>query len=217
MGEKTASVCGPDPHVLYSTAQPKAKCDDTSHPSHHTYCPLFLCTTCVQCLYTVVYMSYQVDRIYIYLGWGCRLWSPRLTEGRVYPDYPCPHRELINVSTRRSSPLSYCSRAQAIHCTQDCGSNSTAKQRRTTFYPFSNYCMTHPHAHVLLIVTTAQTTVYFTRVYHREEKVWLQFHTICCKYLLSPFVLCFHFVSRICLHGRKSTLKSMGLSKNGHL
>ena len=36
---------------------------------------------------------------------------------------------------------------------------------------------TRPYAHVLLIVTTAQTTVYFTRVYHREEKVWLQFHT----------------------------------------
>ena len=47
---------------------------------------------------------------------GCRLWSPRLTGGRVYPDYPCPHREFINVrvSTRRSTPFSYCSRAQAI-------------------------------------------------------------------------------------------------------
>ena len=33
---------GPDPHVLYSTAQPKANCDDTSHPTHHTYCSLLL-------------------------------------------------------------------------------------------------------------------------------------------------------------------------------
>ena len=27
---------------------------------------------------------------------GCRLWSTRLPGGRVYPDYPCPHRELTN-------------------------------------------------------------------------------------------------------------------------
>ena len=93
---------------------------DTSHPTHHTYCSLLLGTTCVQCLYTVVYKSNQVDRIYISITMGkvdgCRLWSPRLTGGRVYPDYPCPHREFINVrvSTRRSTPFSYCSRAQAI-------------------------------------------------------------------------------------------------------
>ena len=37
---------------------------------------------------------------------------------------------------------------------------------------------------IVLANTAAQTTV---RVYHREEKVWLQFHTIRCKYLLSPF------------------------------
>ena len=141
MGEKTTCVWGPDPHVMYSTAQPKANCDDTSHPTHHTYCSLLLGTTCVQCLYTVVYKSNQVDRIYISITMGkvdgCRLWSPRLTGGRVYPDYPCPHRELINVSTRRSTPLSYCSRAQAIHCSPDCGNNSTAKQRRKTFYPLT--------------------------------------------------------------------------------
>ena len=59
MREKTASVCGPDPHVMYSTVQPKANCDDTSH---HTYCSLLLGNTCVQCLYTVVYKSNQVDR-----------------------------------------------------------------------------------------------------------------------------------------------------------
>ena len=45
---------------------------------------------------------------------GCGL---RLTGGSVYPNYPCPH-----------TPLSYCSRAQAINCTPDCGSNSTPKQ-----------------------------------------------------------------------------------------
>ena len=39
------------------------------------------------------------------------------------------------------------------------------------------------------LVYTAQTTVHFTCVYHCEEKVWLQFHTICCKFLLSPFVI----------------------------
>ena len=70
---------------------------------------------------------------------------------------------------------------------------------------------------IVLANTAAQTTVYFTRVYHREEKVWLQFHTICCKYLLSPFVLCFQLGSRICLRGPKSTLKSMRSSKNGRL
>ena len=94
MGEKTASVWGPDSHVMYSTAQPKANCDDTSHPTHHTYCSLLLGTTCVQCLYTVVYKSNQVDRIYISITMGkvdgCRLC-------RVHPDYPCPHRELINI------------------------------------------------------------------------------------------------------------------------
>ena len=100
-----------------------------------------------------------------------------------------------------------------IHCTPDCGSNSTTKHSNKIVDRFSNYHMTCPYAHVLLIVTTAQTTVYFTRVYHREEKVWLQFHTICCKYLLSPFVLYFHLGSRICLRGQKSTLKSMGSSK----
>ena len=108
-------------------------------------------------------------------------------------------------------------RAQAIHCTPDCGSNSTAKQSNIIVDRHSIPFQTRPYAHALLIVTTAQTTVYFTRVYHREEKVWLQFHTICCKYLLSPFVLCFHLGSRICLRGRKSTLKSMGSSKNGRL
>ena len=41
------------------------------------------------------------------------------------------------------------------------------------------------------LVYTAQTTVHFTCVYHCEEKVWLQFHTICCKFLLSPFVIRF--------------------------
>ena len=64
---------------------------------------------------------------------------------------------------------------------------------------------------------TAQTTVHFTCVYHREEKVWLQFHTICCKFLLSPFVMRFQLGCRICLRGPKSTLKSMRSSKNGHL
>ena len=127
MGEKTASVWGPDPHVLYSTAQPKANCDDTSHPTHHTYCPLLLGTTCVQCLYTVVYRSSQVDRIYISITMGkvdgCRLWSPRLTGGRVYPYYQCSHRELINVSTIRSTCPSL-----LFKSTPDCGSNSTAKQ-----------------------------------------------------------------------------------------
>ena len=87
MGEKTASVSGPDPHVLYSTAQPKANCDDTSHPTHYAYCSLLLGTTCVQCLYTVVYKSSQVDRVYISITTGkvdgCRLWSPRLTGGRL--------------------------------------------------------------------------------------------------------------------------------------
>ena len=60
---------------------------------HTTYCSLLLGTTC---LYTVVYKSNQVDRIYISITMGkvngCRLWSPSLlTGGRVYPDYPCPH------------------------------------------------------------------------------------------------------------------------------
>ena len=91
------------PRLTYSTAQPKANSDDTSHPTHHTYCSLLLGTTCVQCLYTVVYKSNQVDRIYISITMGtvdgCRLWSPRLTGGRVHPDYTCPHRELIIVST----------------------------------------------------------------------------------------------------------------------
>ena len=225
MEEKTASVWGPDPHVMYSTAQPKSNCDVTSHPTHHTYCSLLLGTTCVQCLYTVVYKSNQVDRIYISITMGkvdgCRLWSPRLTGGRVYPDYPCPHRELINVhvSTRRSTPFSYCSRTQAIDPLHPGLWEQFHRQtKEKDILGLSlNYRMTRPYAHVLLIVTTAQTTVYFTRVYHREEKVWLQFHTICCKYLLSPFVLCFHLGSRICLRGRKSTLKSMGSSKNGRL
>ena len=70
MEEKTASVWGPDPHVMYSTAQPKSNCDDTSHPTHHTYCSLLLGTTCVQCLYTVVYKSNKVDRIYISITMG---------------------------------------------------------------------------------------------------------------------------------------------------
>ena len=104
---KAASVLGPDPHVLYCTAQPKANCHDTSYPTQDTYYSLFLGTTCVQCLYTVVYRSSQVDRIYISITMGkvdgCRLWSPRLTGGRVYPDYPYPPRELINVSTTRST------------------------------------------------------------------------------------------------------------------
>ena len=49
--------------------------------------------------------------------------------------------------------------------------------------------------------------------YHREEKVWLQFHTICCKYLLSPFVLCFHLGSRICLRGRRVRQKMAACRK----
>ena len=105
MGEKTASVWGPDPHVMYSTAQPKANWDVYSHPTHHTYCSLLLGTTC---LYTVVYKSNQVDfYISITMGKvnGCRLWSPRLTGGRVYPDYPCPHRELINVLHSQPLPI----------------------------------------------------------------------------------------------------------------
>ena len=71
--------------------------------------------------------------------------------------------------------------------------------------------MPRPYAHVLLIVTTAQTTVYFTCVNMATVPYY-----ICCKYLLSPFVLymCFHLGSRICLRGRKSTLKSMDSSKN---
>ena len=79
---------------------------------------------------------------------GCRLWSTRLTGGSVYPDYPCPH-----------TPLSYCSRAQAIHCTPDCGSNSIAKQSNKILDRHSIPSQTRPYAHVPLIVTTAQTTV----------------------------------------------------------
>ena len=79
---------------------------------------------------------------------GCRLWFTRLTGGSVYLDYPCPH-----------TPLSYCSRAQAIHCTLDCGSNSTAKQSNTIVDRHSIPFQTRPYAHVPLIVTTAQTTV----------------------------------------------------------
>ena len=50
--------------------------------------------------------------------------------------------------------------------------------------------MTRPYAHVLLIVTTAGSnhSILHTCIHvPREEKVWLQFHTICCKYHLSPF------------------------------
>ena len=85
---------------------------------------------------------------------GCRLWCPRLTGGRVYPDYPCPHRELINVSTRRSTPHSYCSRAQAIHCTPDCESNSTAKQSNkiVDIYLYINMTRPYQYVHVLLIL-----------------------------------------------------------------
>ena len=89
---------------------------------------------------------------------GCRLWSTWLTGGRVYPDYPCPHRELINVSTTRSTPLSYCSR-QAIHCTPDCGSNSTPNKAKKIVDRHSIPFQTRPYAHVSLIIITAQTTV----------------------------------------------------------
>ena len=41
------------------------------------------------------------------------------------------------------------------------------------------------------LVYTAQSTVYFTRIYHHDDKVWLQFYTMHCKFLLSPFVMCF--------------------------
>ena len=119
----------------------------------------------------------------------------------------------------QEGPHSYCSRTQAIDPLHPGLWKQFHRQtKEKDILGLSlNYRMTRLYAHVLLIVTTAQTTVYFTRVYHREEKVWLQFHTICCKYLLSPFNLCFHLGSRICLRGRKSTLKSMGSSKNGRL
>ena len=110
----------------------------------------------------------------------------------------------------------------SINFTQDCGIYSTAKQTSTIvgsqhkhFTPFRAILISV--IRIVLANTAAQTTVYFTRVYHREEKVWLQFHTIRCKYFLSPFVLYFQLGSRICLRGPKSTLKSMRSSKNGRL
>ena len=55
------------------------------------------------------------------------------------------------------------------------------------------------------------------RIPSRRKRMATVPYYICCKFLLSPFVPCFHLGCRICLRGPKSTLKSVLSSKNGRL
>ena len=171
-------------------------------------------------------MLYGIRRSHCPLGKtdGYRLWSTseqgaesiHARFNTLQRTYQCIHNKVDRLlSIVKEHSLS-------ISLAQDCGIYSTAKQtskivgsQHKHFTPFRAIMISV--IRIVLANTAAQTTVYFTRVYHREEKVWLQFHTIRCKYLLSPFVLCFQLGSRICLRGPKSTLKSMRSSKNGRL
>ena len=143
--------------------------------------------------------------------------ASRWTGGRVYlclikhqRTYQCIHKNVDRL-------LSIVKKTQPIHCTPDCGLNSNAKQTSKIVIDNQYHCTPFRTIRTVLANMAAQTTVYFTRVYHREKKVWLQFHTICCKYLLSPFVVCFHLGSRICLRGLESTLKSTRSLRNCRL
>ena len=144
----------------------------TIHIAHFSWVPR------VYNVCTLVYKSNKVDRIYISITMGkvdgCRLWSPRLTGGRVYPDYPCPHRERINVhvSTRRSTPFSYCSRTQAIDPLHPGLWKQFHRQtKEKDILGLSlNYRMTRPYAHVLYIKLLRLKPQYTSHAYTIAKK-----------------------------------------------